>query len=618
MSQYNTYLMHYGVKGMKWGVRKAPNQVSGGRRTPSGKAELGESTNIAKQLSDRGSAHSKNLNRESSGSLKDFDKMLRRDAETAVRGNLTKKDAEAMLDIYIKLGDSTKDEQGKIIQQHNDLMSSIANRMLGPDASKVHKNVGDTGLNYITSIIDSLDMDDLYYVADGGNLNDLQHSDEINELYHHGVKGMKWGVRRTLEQLGYDRAQKGGVDERYINKAVKQAYSLNGKTNKNARQSKRQMRIEEELETYINTNRNSAKDAALSKAIAREQNRKPSALKQKLSDPEFQRKAATAAKIALVIGAAYATHKIINDPRILAAGKDAITKVAAKSGNVKASAIKNVMNSTEFKVAKAAIDKVDVGSIKDAAKAVGGATGKALKRLGSEDMRNTISGIGAMAGTTAIVRSQIKDFRENKPDGDRFDRAVKRTQQMSEIGENINTLARGPKGQSGSDTTSSTSNSSSSKSSSHSASIPGIEPSKKGVDKSSKEYNDLFKGESQANREHIKKLVNAGYDVDQIRKYKKEFDSQFDHSAVSNSSSRRGNLMQDSRTGKTVRTNKPLTIKDSKRISDYQKQHPNKSLEDALNDLDLLDKEYRHSAIARNGYYLAHSSVNTGWRMKRQ
>ena len=25
---------------------------------------------------------------------------------------------------------------------------------------------------------------------------------EYNELYHHGVKGQKWGVRRTPEQLG--------------------------------------------------------------------------------------------------------------------------------------------------------------------------------------------------------------------------------------------------------------------------------------------------------------------------------------------------------------------------------------------------------------------------------
>lgn len=29
-----------------------------------------------------------------------------------------------------------------------------------------------------------------------------------NELYHHGIKGMKWGVRRTPKQLGYAVAKK--------------------------------------------------------------------------------------------------------------------------------------------------------------------------------------------------------------------------------------------------------------------------------------------------------------------------------------------------------------------------------------------------------------------------
>ena len=366
-------------------------------------------------------------------------------------------------------------------------------------------------------------------------------------LMHHGIKGMKWGVRRTPAQLGH----------------------------------------------------------------------KPSAgsrVKTKLNDPEFKRKAATAAKVALVIGAAYATHKVINDPKVLAAGKDAITKVVAKSGAVKASTIQNVMNSTEFKAAKALASKS--GAVTDTVKTVGGSAGKVLKKIGSEDTRNTITGIGLMAGTASILRGQIKDFKNNKPDGDAFDRAVKRTQQAAEIGENINNLARGPKGISA-PTQSSNSTSSSNSSSSNTASIAGVKPSNKGIDKSSKEYQDLFKGQSEANRTYIKKLANNGYDVDQIRKHLNNFNSQFDHSAVSTRSSGHGNLMEDSKTGKVVRTNKALTLNDSKRISDYQKSHPNKSLEDTLRDLDLLDREYRHSAIARDSYYLIHSFENMGWKMRR-
>ena len=33
-----------------------------------------------------------------------------------------------------------------------------------------------------------------------------------NELYHHGVKGMKWGVRRSPEQLNHKPQAQNGTD----------------------------------------------------------------------------------------------------------------------------------------------------------------------------------------------------------------------------------------------------------------------------------------------------------------------------------------------------------------------------------------------------------------------
>ena len=270
-------------------------------------------------------------------------------------------------------------------------------------------------------------------------------------LMHHGVKGMKWGVRRTPAQLGRHTAG--------------------------------------------------------------------SKIKTKLNDPDFQRKAAKAAKIALVVGAAYATHKIANNPEAIKMGKDAITKVIAKSGTMKASTISSITNSAEFKAIKA-VGKFAKTDGLNAVKTAAGATGKALKKIGSEDTRNTVTGIGAMAGTASLLRGQIKDLKENKPDGDKFDRAVKRTQQISEIGESVNALARGPKGQS------------SSKSSGggdvqigkHVTDRIGA-PSNKGIDKQSKEYQDLFKDRSQGERSAIKSLAKAGYDIDQIKKY-------LNHSAI--------------------------------------------------------------------------------------
>ena len=48
-----------------------------------------------------------------------------------------------------------------------------------------------------------------------------------NELYHHGIKGMKWGVRRTPAQLGHDT---GGVDLQKAKKKVDAANTIVNET----------------------------------------------------------------------------------------------------------------------------------------------------------------------------------------------------------------------------------------------------------------------------------------------------------------------------------------------------------------------------------------------------
>ena len=182
-------------------------------------------------------------------------------------------------------------------------------------------------------------------------------------LMHHGIKGMKWGVRRTPAQLGH-----------------KPSVHSTAKT--------------------------------------------------KLSDPNFQRKAAKAAKIALAVGAMYAGHKVLNNPEAIKAGKNALSAVLGAKGAVKVSAINAITNSSEFKIAKAA-GKAGLAGGK-----------KALKVVRSDNFRKTVSGIGAVASTAGVLRKQIKDLK-NKPEGDTVDKALGYAKKVSDIGKTANSLAKG-------------------------------------------------------------------------------------------------------------------------------------------------------------------------------
>lgn len=65
-----------------------------------------------------------------------------------------------------------------------------------------------------------------------------------NELYHYGVKGMKWGVRRTPEQLGYD-LKKAKKKTEAASTVVRETQNIRSQTSKiKSNKSRKQARAE--------------------------------------------------------------------------------------------------------------------------------------------------------------------------------------------------------------------------------------------------------------------------------------------------------------------------------------------------------------------------------------
>ena len=89
------------------------------------------------------------------------------------------------------------------------LSDNAGNQIIAYNAVKEYKELKHTDLGeiYISALLDN--KDDEITHADLGEAFVSAYIYDDNELMHYGVKGMKWGVRRTAAQLGHYLSSKG-------------------------------------------------------------------------------------------------------------------------------------------------------------------------------------------------------------------------------------------------------------------------------------------------------------------------------------------------------------------------------------------------------------------------
>lgn len=209
------YLEHYGVKGMKWGVRKD-------RKSSGGSPLTNKHIREANKVKD-GKKH----NQEQRAKLEWYRAELRARRKRGDTTFPTEKDYKKHLKSSKKTKKTSDDTKSKntpkirSFEEGNERIRSLNSeeRTKLAYSTSVMKKAKDNGyrdgLNGkpIQFLIEQTPdgMDYLNSVADEMGLKDLsrrkvrkfRHDDDSDYLEHYGVKGMKWGVRKDGKPQGY-------------------------------------------------------------------------------------------------------------------------------------------------------------------------------------------------------------------------------------------------------------------------------------------------------------------------------------------------------------------------------------------------------------------------------
>ena len=197
---------------------------------------------------------------------------------------------------------------------------------------------------------------------------------ESSELYHHGIKGMKWGIRRTKAQLGHDTTKKKrSLKESYTEYRKKRSEKKNAKLQKKneAIEAERKKAVEQKKADVLKSrsaktlyeNANLFSDQELQSAynrLALERNINSLIPQEKTAGQKFAEKSATFSQsMGNLSKAAASMYSMYGTVSKLMGGTSASTNASAKAKpGSNAKVVKEVIDETKKTVNEVVDDKL--------------------------------------------------------------------------------------------------------------------------------------------------------------------------------------------------------------------------------------------------------------------